>query len=779
MTMPRKSYWSALALLISILGVLTLAFLTGCGGSSSSSTTPPPTVTITATSGSNQSAAIGTAFANPLAATVTTGGTPTSGVTVTFTAPASGASGTFATSTPGATDTETTNSSGVATSQVFTANTTAGAYSITAAVSGASTPASFSLTNTAGAAANLTATSGTPQNVAVNTTAAPLVAQVTDSHGNGVPGVSVTFTASTAGGATGTFTSTTTSTETDMTDANGNATASDFVANATTGGPYNVVATSGTLTAVNFVLTNVVPVVQPLAAGNYVYYVSGEDNNTSGRGGPYYVAGVFTVNSSGAITGGEQSYSDDFIYEQDNISATGSSVAAGNNGNVVITLNTGDASIGVAGVEIFDANMVSTSNGLLTEYDTWASGSGTLDLQTSMAAPSGGYAFTNAGIDLNGLPVAIGGVINVDSAGGISGTGSVFDENDYGTLSSDQPFAASTVTGPDSFGQVVFDLNPQNSGSTLAEFEMVGYIVDADHIRWVENWNDDVLGANAGGTALGQGTSVGTYGTSSLSGSSGIFGAVGYDANGPLQTAGLLNFIADGSVTGNVSFNDFVALSPQGGTALAAETTPCTPGPALTGCYVVDSTGRVTITNVTDSTSAPTFNYNFQLYLAKAGATVISMDATNPNGPDVLAGLGYGQTGAGSFTASSFNGNYTLNVSQHDTDSPPSYFEYDGIGAVVANGVSAFTGFLDLNGSAGVPFTPTNGTAGGVTGTFAANANGVFTGTITGIDTVDPATPDNFTFYLIGGTGSATTGVIGIENDITEQLSFATFELQQ
>jgi hypothetical protein len=67
------------------------------------------------------------------------------GEKVTFTAPASGASGKFANGTTS--DTEITNSLGTATSSAFTANTTGGTYSVTAAVSGASTPASFSLTN--------------------------------------------------------------------------------------------------------------------------------------------------------------------------------------------------------------------------------------------------------------------------------------------------------------------------------------------------------------------------------------------------------------------------------------------------------------------------------------------------------------------------------------------------------------------------------------------------------------------------------------------------------
>jgi hypothetical protein len=124
------------------------AALVACSsGSSSNNNPPPPTTTIAATSGSSQSATTGTAFANPLVATVTNGGSPVSGASVTFTAPASGASGTFGNGT--ATESDTTDASGVATSSAFTANSTAGAYTVSATVSGATTPASFSLTNNA------------------------------------------------------------------------------------------------------------------------------------------------------------------------------------------------------------------------------------------------------------------------------------------------------------------------------------------------------------------------------------------------------------------------------------------------------------------------------------------------------------------------------------------------------------------------------------------------------------------------------------------------------
>ena len=208
----------------------------------------PAIYAVTATSGTPQSTTVGTAFANRLVVTVTSGGNPASGVTVTFTAPTSGASGTFA----GGINTATTNGSGAATSGVFTANATAGAYAVTASVSG-ETGASFALTNTPGPAVRVAATSGTPQSAPIGTAfAAALVATVTDASGNAVSGVIVTFTPP-ASGASGTFAG---GVNTATTNSSGAATSAVFTANGTAGGPYNVVASAAGATSANFVLTN-------------------------------------------------------------------------------------------------------------------------------------------------------------------------------------------------------------------------------------------------------------------------------------------------------------------------------------------------------------------------------------------------------------------------------------------------------------------------------------------------------------------------------------------
>lgn len=210
---------------------------------------------IAATSGSGQSAQVGAAFAAPLTATVKDqNNNAVSGVTVTFTAPGSGASGTFAGG--GVTATAVTNASGVATSPVFTANNTVGAYQVSASAPGVATPANFSLTNTAGAAASITATAGSGQSAQINTAfGTALSATVKDQFGNLVSGVTVTFTAP-ASGASGAFGGNATATA--VTNASGVATAPVFTANGTTGS-YQVVASApGVATGANFALTNTV-----------------------------------------------------------------------------------------------------------------------------------------------------------------------------------------------------------------------------------------------------------------------------------------------------------------------------------------------------------------------------------------------------------------------------------------------------------------------------------------------------------------------------------------
>jgi len=597
--------------------------------------------------------------------------------------------------------------------------------------------------------------------------ASPLVATVSDSFGNPESGVAVTFTAP-ATAPSGTFANGIVATpyiETDMTDGSGNATSSTFTADATAGAAYSVtasVAPALALTPVTFSLTNTTSVsTGPLGTGTYVFSLSGVD-----AFGSYHVAGAFTV-LSGVITAGEQDFVDpEFGDLYDQINPTGSSVAVTADGNLQIVLNTGDADVGVGGLETLNGTVLplsATGKTFINEFDASASGSGDINAQTSAAATplANGYAFAIGGEDLGGAPLAIGGVINVDGGtatpGGISGTGSILDVNDdaSGSTLQGQTLGASTVTAtPDAFGRVTFTLVP--TGPTVtSQIVLYGYIIDANRIRLVEG-DADAFGGTTGGVALSQGANTGTFSTASVSGNTYVVGLTGADVpGGVLQAAGQFTFGAT-SLTGFVDYNDLVLVEPA------------SPDPVTAATYTVASTGDVTIPTITDGT----INFNLQVYLDGNGnALAISLD-----NKDVLGGRGYLQTGAGSFTAASFNGPYALGAGGVDVTG----FEFDAVGLFSADGVGAFAGFVDLNWS-GPLYTdaPVSGTF-VTTGTAASN--GIFSGgTITGLDLTTcvffggtpGCTADAFNYYLIDATGDN----IAIETD-ANQLTLGYFAQQ-
>jgi hypothetical protein len=612
----------------SMLVFSTLALLTACS-SSNSTTTTPPTVAVTANTGTTpQSATISTAFTTPLAVTVTSGGTPASGVTVTFTAPASGASGVFTTGGT-ATETDTTGSNGIATCTGFTANTIAGAYTVTATATGATSPASFSLTNTAGAAAGLAVSSGNNQSVTVSTGFASLVAQVTDSDSNPVSGVSVTFTANTgASGATGAFTSSSSNVETVTTDVNGNATVSDLTANATVGA-FTVTASSTGLTSVNFTENNTAVVT--VTGINYVYYMSGQEAPNSVNGGVinyYAIAGAVTLDASGDVLAGEQDYNDGFGNTSPGEPTTPDTIAPATSALVVdpttgigtLTLTSSNTNVGVGGVEVFAVQFVNANHALITQFDGSATSSGSLDLQT-LANANGNFAFAITGINPNYDSVAFGGVYSA-SGNSVAGT---MDVNDLdGGVLTNQAFSATTGT-TDGFGRtVVTGVTDPAFGNSI---NFVSYEVTAEALRIIDVDTTD----SAVGSAFGQGTN-GTSATTASLGSS-VFTLIGQWST-TYASVGQFATDANGNITSGTADDNELDNGIQ------AEGAP------IIGTYTVGSNGYSSISISGNGDVAtlglyltdPTLNLNDPNNVATdpGGALVIELDALLPGGMGVI-----------------------------------------------------------------------------------------------------------------------------------------------
>jgi len=214
------------------------------GQSSSCPTSNPPNELILG-GGTPQTTQLDTAFESPLqVALANSNGCPVTsvvGTPVTFTAPSSGASGRFATSGAN-TVTVGADVSGNASAPMFTANDTAGSYTLTA--NSAYGSVSFSLTNSAaGIPATITPLSPAIQSATVNSDyAQQLSVRVLDAGGNPVSGAMVTFTLGTAAGGGGAGISSAAASFADgsaqataTTDTDGIATSPHFTANASAG----------------------------------------------------------------------------------------------------------------------------------------------------------------------------------------------------------------------------------------------------------------------------------------------------------------------------------------------------------------------------------------------------------------------------------------------------------------------------------------------------------------------------------------------------------------
>ena len=347
-----------------------------------------------------------------------------------------------------------------------------------------------------------------------------------------------------------------------------------------------------------------------LADGTYVFHLSGTDSN-----GPYTVAGAIVV-AAGVITAGEQDFSDPNAGYTDSLNVKTSSLNTAG-GNIQIVLDTGNSAIGVNGVETLRGTVVSATRVLLSEFDLSAAGSGALDLQTGKAAPAAGYAFAVSGNDTNGNPLAIGGILNFSGTALVT-AGSVFDISVFNSSlnvaapQTNEVFQSGSVTAPDSFGRVVITLTPL-AATGVPVFALAGYIQGPNRIELVESaQNGDMLNANTGGSALGQGANTGTFSLTSASvlGQSYAHGSGGVDPNGAAVFSGAFALNLNGILGGVLAVNDLTSIGAWD----------------MTGTYAVSPTGRITVlvNSLTSGTAAPPTNFlTYELYLDGNGNAMV------------------------------------------------------------------------------------------------------------------------------------------------------------
>jgi hypothetical protein len=456
--------------------------------------------------------------------------------------------------------------------------------------------------------------------------------------------------------------------------------------------------------------------------GTYVFQANGVD-----AGGLFKMAGVIVMDGNGNITSGEETYahilSTTGLPQSATDKISGGTYSIGPDGRGTMTLNTGDTNIGQTdqsgaptGIENLSLVVLSSSQAIIASQDSFSDSSlglsgesyqGTLELQTSTAPPTGGYAFTVWGMDTGQLPMAFGGILNIDSPTKISGAGSLADQDDFGTVTScPNPGGVSgSVSSPDSFGAVTFTLTPCFAFS--GPVQLTGYIVDATHIKLVEsdgNGSGVAFGATAG-VAIGQGAATGTFTTNGSFSGNYVFGVLGQNLSNffaatTLSSAGTFTADGNGNLTngyGDEFFPGVVLLTNQ-----------LQISDSFTGTYSADpsGTGRVdsTITFTHHSRNPGT---EFIFYLTGNGNPPLILDADNyvsqgiPQTLAVGAGVAYPQAAL----PFSFNGKYGLGLTTYGAG------EADGTGQITADGTAdTLSGVMDGTALGGPnPGTPLAG----------------------------------------------------------------------
>jgi hypothetical protein len=408
--------------------------------------------------------------------------------------------------------------------------------------------------------------------------------------------------------------------------------------------------------------------------GTYIFQTQGVDVN-----GVFQLAGVIVLDGNGNITSGEQTHSDIAVSVNDAIS--GGAYYLGPDGRGTITITTADAGIGQQGVENLSLVFLSSSQALIATLDSPnlpgsnETSSGTLDLQTSMAAPAAGYAFSVRGIDMGLQPMAMGGILNIDSPKTISGSGSVADQDDAGSVIPGVGISG-TVSDPDSLGRITFNLMPAFAPTPI---QFTGYMVDATHIKLIESDNNS-SGAPFGctaGLAIGQGSATGTFTKNKSFAGKYVFGILGQDLTGfPTSLASAGQFTADSSGNLKAAYNDeFLAGF---GVEIAD---------GFTGLYTLDhaGTGRVD-SNINYNANGPGPELIF--YLTGNGNPALVLDA-DVNIGSVGSGLAYAQAAA----PFSFSGKYGLYFTQSSFG-----LENDASAQITVDGnARTLSGIVDTN----------------------------------------------------------------------------------
>ena len=459
--------------------------------------------------------------------------------------------------------------------------------------------------------------------------------------------------------------------------------------------------------------------------GTYVFSSEGSDSSTAGD--LLAMAGAFTANGTGGITGGTMDIIDPSVGVAAGQTITSGSYNVNTDGRGQVHLTS------AAGTFVLDFVLTSTpsglsgvsTHGLVSEFDDHGSGSGTLDLQaavTSLSQLAGPYAFNISGTTGSNISAATG-AFTLNSGGTI--TAGIEDLNAAPFVYADE-----TVTGGATLGS---GTAPGSITLTTSNFSLAFdfYPIDATHLKLIETDNTNFLIGDAftqTGASIPTGPMVFTM-------------AGGTASTGPIALGGLMtssNGLGDFS-SGFEDVNDAGSINSSqlqfSGTAA---------GPASTG-------GRVQV-NLSGFAPASTW----VIYPSSGGLLMLEMDSSN-----LTQGVAYAQS-ATSFSAGTSIG-YGLNLTGANQIS-----EIDDIAQFNATTATSsnMTGILDENDEGSLVGNLQ------LTGTYTPNSSTPGRGSIVVPSLGTPLGGLTLEYYVIDSSA-----VLTIELD-GGQVSAGSFELQ-
>jgi hypothetical protein len=556
-------------------------------------------------------------------------------------------------------------------------------------------------------------TQGVVNNTIVSSASAPLVATVSNDAANA--GVDWTVTCASAG-ACGSFTPT--------------HTASGVTATFTapTAVPANntvtITATSTTDTTKSASETVTVTAGVPpnsLLIGQWVMLLYGRDAN----GGPYALGGVITGDGTGKITVGSLDLADLGVNNAGNVSILPNppstySMGTDGRGQIHLTVNTGligNFGVNSTGSIVLSVVFVTPKHALLSETDTFGTGTGTLDIQNAADLA----AFQNKTLSLNGIyslsltgaEIAgsnpryfVAGALGfVPTATSITETSYIADQSDKGVITSVPAHAISHTflnPAPNTYGEMMLD--SVNLGLST-QFYLNVWIIDAKHFV-VTDWRDSAFGTPPVviiGRMVAQPSSIA------------LSGSYAFTEAGQTASPGLLPQVAGGIFTcGSTGTMD---ATPLGGTPVGnqAITVACSTPANSSGRGLITISGASS-TGISRFAEYPTVDQGLYLIELDGG----SAGTSGPSG----AGVVRQQTLPTPIAVSAFSGKYASNFLANTSQG------FEAFAAQIdSNGVSALSGAADVNSfnDSAPPVgaaTPSSNAA--LSGSFTAGTDGRF-----------------------------------------------------